>query len=105
MRAPTLCIVLLIVFSGCVSKKTKLDTWIGSSKHQLILSWGPPVRTENDGNGGEVLVYAHEVYIPEYRQHYWDYKMMYADKDGKIYHWRMSRQQIPPTQIVITGVY
>lgn len=76
-----------------------MDSWIGSSKQTLIMSWGPPAKIESDGDGGEILVYAHQVYIPAYRINYWDYKMMYADKDGKIYHWLISRQQIPPTEI------
>lgn len=72
---------------------------MGATKQKLYLSWGPPARTTDDGNGGEILIYAHQVYVPEWHMHYWDYKMMYVDQDGKIYHWRTSRQDIPPTEV------
>ncbi|WP_290307736.1 hypothetical protein [Mucilaginibacter flavus] len=66
------------------------------------MSWGPPARTADDGAGGQVLIYAHHVYAPQVNYNYWDYKMMYAHKDGIIYYWHISREPISPTQVVVS---
>ena len=95
-------IAFLVVAFGCTSRKKILNSWIGSTKQNLIYSWGPPARTESDGDGGEILIYARQIYIPQYRMNYWDYKMMYCHKDGEIYHWVTSRQNIPPTEVVVS---
>ena len=63
------------------------------------MSWGPPARTASDGGTGEILIYARQVYIPQYNMNYYDYKMFYVNSEGKIYHWITQRQQVPPTQI------
>ena len=93
-----------------------MDSWLGHSKQELIMKWGPPARTASDGGTGEILVYAQQVYIPPssntfydnnnvghttYNQgvNYWDYKMFYVNSDSKIYYWMVKREQIPPTQI------
>lgn len=89
-----------------------MNSWLGSTKQQLIMSWGPPARTASDGGTGEILVYARQVYIPPrtiydgyggssttQAQTYWRYKYMYVDSNGKIYYWMTQRQQVPPTQI------
>lgn len=95
-------LLFIAIITGCSSQKKILNTWIGSSKYNLIQSWGPPSRTADDGNGGEVLIYADQVYAPELHLNYWNYKMMYAHPNGIIYHWRTSRKEIPPTQVNVT---
>jgi len=112
-------IATALAFGSCTSTKEIMDSWLGHTKHDLAMKWGPPARTAPDGNGGEILVYANQVYIPASRgittantsngttstgpgrpaQTYWDYKMMFVNKEGKIYHWLTQRQQIPPQQI------
>ena len=37
-------------------EKKAMDSWLGFQKSALILSWGPPTRTESDGNGGTILI-------------------------------------------------
>ena len=76
-----------------------MDSWVGDTKRNLILKWGPPARTASDGGDGEILIYARQVYIPQYQMNYYDYKMFYVDSNGKIYYCRTERQNIPPTQI------
>lgn len=89
-----------------------MDSWIGSTKQNLMMSWGPPARTTDDGAGGEILVYATQGYIPPSTFYdgyggystkpgvsFWDYKFMWVNSEGKIYHWMVQRQQIPPMQI------
>ncbi|GGC18302.1 hypothetical protein GCM10011386_07760 [Parapedobacter defluvii] len=65
------------------------------------MNWGPPARVASDGGDGEILVYAKEEYLNFTKQtfHFYDYKMFYVNKKGKIYHWVTQRQHIPPMQI------
>ncbi len=82
-----------------------MNSWINSTKHDLIMSWGPPARTASDGGTGEILIYAREGHYPGINGQgaytYWDYKYMYVDNSGKIYHWRANTERVPPNQIDI----
>jgi hypothetical protein len=89
---------LLTIFSSFRGVKKAMNSWIGSSKTELILKWGPPDRTTSDGGEGEILIYAKQVYISS-DYIFWDYKMFYIDVTGKIYHWRAERKRVPPAQI------
>lgn len=85
-----------------VSKtEENLNSWLGSTKQALILKWGPPTQTTSDGGGGEILVYAHRVYYVYYNKpiDYWEYRMMYADATGKIYHWLYRKSPNPPERV------
>lgn len=112
MRNFILLIIIIGFINGCISTQKVMDSWVGSTKQNLIMSWGPPARTASDGANGEILVYAKQIYIPSMTfyngyggsttspsQTYWDYKMFWVNSDGKIYHWMIQRQQIPPMQI------
>ena len=94
---------ILSLLMSCVSTKKVMDSWLGSTKQQIIMSWGPPARTASDGGTGEILVYANQGYWPGYNGQgaftYWDYKYMYVDSNGKIYYWMTKRENVPPTQI------
>ena len=106
MQKIMLVAIITILMSGCAStKKTAkmLDAWLGSSKQQLILKWGPPAQTASDGANGEVLVYADRYYytlppstVPLL---YWQYKMMYVNGEGKIYHTLYKRNTTPPNEM------
>jgi len=76
-----------------------MDSWLGDTKQNLILKWGPPARVASDGGSGEILIYSRQVYMPQYRVNFYDYKMFYANSQGKIYSWLTKRENIPPTQI------
>lgn len=112
MKKSILILVVVGLLTACTSQKEIMNSWMGSTKQNLIMSWGPPARTADDGAGGEILVYAKQVYIPPSTfydgyggsstrpaQTYWDYKMFWVNTEGKIYHWMTQRQQIPPMQI------
>jgi hypothetical protein len=115
MRQIFLILVSLFLIVGCYSTQKTMDSWIGSSKKDLIMNWGPPDRTASDGSGGEILIYAKQVYIPAQRglstvgsdgsvhtssgtpsRTYWDYKLFYIDKKSTIYHWLTQRESVPP---------
>lgn len=103
MKKPILSMLILIFFLSCTSTKKTLNSWLGLTKQQLIMSWGPPTRAASDGGSGEILVYASQGYYAGYNGvggfTYWDYKYMYIDNSGKIYYWMSKRERIPPTQI------
>lgn len=90
---------LILFILSCSSQRKVMDSWLGSNKQQLIMSWGPPARTASDGSNGEILVYANQVYLPQYNINNYNYKMFYVDGSGKIYHWLTRTERIPPTQI------
>lgn len=82
---------------SCESTKKiseKMDSWLGHHKSELIESWGPPTRYESDGKGGEILIYERSVTQGSmigktyYENTNHPYRMFYADRRGKIYHWR-----------------
>jgi hypothetical protein len=90
---------------GCTTSKQieaketeALNSWIGSTKARLIQSWGAPTRTESDGQGGEILVYedsrkiANVVYGTYMEKTISNYKEMFVNTNGKIYHWRSGRR-------------
>lgn len=107
----------IIIFStlsclSCVTQEAVLNSWLNSTKQEIIRSWGPPDRTSSDGGSGEILVYAKQIFIPERRfysggsssvispaETFWDYKYIYVDINKKIYYWRTQREKVPPMQI------
>lgn len=108
--------ICILCFAACTTIQDQMNSWMGASKQQLYMSWGPPARITEDGNGGEILVYAKQVYLPggsstfysdngtastSYRNsiNYWDYKFMYANSSGIIYYWMIRKEQIPPQEI------
>lgn len=101
MRNLFVLLFIAVIFS-CSSQKNVLNSWMGMPKQKLILSWGPPIRTADDGNGGEILIYAKRTYVQQYGWNWWDYKMMYANNEGTLYHWRTSREHVPPTEVVVS---
>lgn len=89
-----------------------MDSWLGSTKANLIQSWGPPNRTTNDGQGGEILVYEKSanlyqtpgtVYTQPYNNSIYytqprnnvvtRSRMFYINNKGVIYHWLCQGRQ------------
>ena len=98
----------LLPFYSCTStKKTQaeqaaqdakskevMNSWLKHHKSELIRSWGPPTRYGSDGQGGEILIYEYPrtlgavIYNNYLQRTFVDYKEMFANHDGIIYHWR-----------------
>ena len=92
-------------------KKTTMNSWLGSTKAQLIQSWGPPTKVTSDAQGGEILIYDKTVKFPQNPGSvYQGYdnsiqytnpesttitrsRMFYVDANGKIYHWLCQGRQ------------
>lgn len=98
----------VMLLYACSSSKNTGDKWIGMSKQNLIKSWGTPVRTFDNAENGEILVYADQVYEKDKdRDHdsrmvgtfYWNYIYMYVDKSGKVASFRNEKQNFPPQSI------
>ena len=94
-------VIQSLLLLGCVTQqdrqnetRTKMDSWMGSHKSQLIQSWGPPSRYASDGQDGEILIYEKRRTVGSYisgtyyEKTYVDYIEMYANSSGKLYHWR-----------------
>lgn len=100
--------VIGVVLIGCQTTQQVMNSWIGHTKHELILSWGPPTSVMDDGNGGEILIYDKRINMGsttngsasvnsngniDYSERTRDgsftsRRMMYVDKEGKIYYWK-----------------
>ena len=95
--------LLLTLVLSCTSTRKALDPWLGATKKELILNWGPPIRTTSDGGTGEILVYAEQGDQPATATSrayaFWSYTYMYVDTTGKIYHWLRKASRVPPTDV------
>lgn len=104
MKTTVLIAIVLVFFTSCMSAKkvnSQMDSWLGSTKQELIMQWGPPAKTVSDGSEGEILIYAAQGYVPlstGQTVNYWMYKMMYV-RDGKIYHWLWRKLPNPPENV------
>ncbi len=113
MKRAFLVVIAILAFADTGSaqgkKKTKklMDSWLNSTKQQLILSWGPPSSTTSDGGDGEILIYSRRVYVPaqQYGQYrspgvdYYNYKMFYVNSQGTIFSWRTENNPNPPERV------
>lgn len=80
-----------------------MDTWLGSSKQNLIMKNGLPLKTGPDGAGGEVLMYGDQVYLQPTASSrgktIWTYRMFFINPQDRVYHWLVQRSVSPPQQI------
>ena len=97
-------IILFILFamtlnSCMINKKitASMNSWIGSTKQNLIMTKGLPLKTGSDGAGGEVLVYG--VQLNSTYGATWEYAIYFAHADGIIYHWLVKSEHTPPSQL------
>ncbi|MCC9019034.1 hypothetical protein [Flavobacterium lipolyticum] len=102
-------LTIILILQACATAKNPNDQWIGQSKKNLIKAWGPPIRTLNHPNHGEILIYADQVYANTDTSeatriagpNYWNYTYIYTHKDGKIYLYKTDKQQQPPQTIAV----
>jgi hypothetical protein len=78
-----------------------MKSWIGATKVDLLLKWGPPTRTFTDGKDGEIYSYEYtnqtkgHAYTDKYGNTYYNAPQQYTivrqffiNKDGIIYSYR-----------------
>ncbi len=96
----------VLMFNGCASldlnkKQTDqaievMNSWIGSSKQELLLKWGAPANVTSDGNGGEILTF-HEhdkIFINNtFLTRRYSYSF-YLDANQKVYHGKYRRETL-----------
>ena len=99
-------ILICLVFTSCATLFTDpiddmMNSWIGASKNELLLSWGPPNQTFSDGKGGEVWTYAQDrqtmgnAWTDSYGRTYWNapkqyqsVRQFYINENDIIYAYR-----------------
>ena len=94
---------------SCSNTKGTINGWVGKSKQNLIKSMGAPVRIVNSGKGGEILIYADQIYSNSHNGsgsrmvgvNHWQHIYVYVDTIGKIYSCRNEVQKFPPQQVVL----
>lgn len=101
-------LILILLLSSCgyekkMAEQKALDSWIGSTENALVIQWGPPNRTDPDGNGGKILTFSTRKAFASSSINYdfTDNTHMYVNKDGKIYGWKTGRVQNLPQQVII----
>ena len=104
--------LLIIFFTSCESQReiaekrtSAMNSWIGSTKQNIIMQMGLPLKTGSDGSTGEVLVYGQQFQFHRYDGTpyvMWAYKMFYINSQNKCYHWLTQNLQVPPTQLDIS---
>lgn len=76
-----------------------MDSWLGKPKADLITAWGNPIRVEDYGNQGEILVYEFEDnatmdrYRVQYNQRSYRVRMFYVNPSGIIYEWKTATRE------------
>jgi hypothetical protein len=85
-----------------------MNSWIGDSKQNLVIKWGPPNRLISDHNNGEIYLYSTQKHNQGlYNSHtnewvgsyyYWEHKMFFVNRDNKIYNWLIRTDKIPPQE-------
>ena len=70
-----------------------METWIGSTKQDLLLKWGSPDSITSDGNGGEIVSFYEYDKVMVYdtlitRRYTYSF---YIDAQQKIYHGKYKR--------------
>jgi hypothetical protein len=89
---------LILMSSNCNKKlQEKMNSWMGSTKNEVIQSWGLPNNTASDGDGGEVLVFSESSYYQGTT--YYRHVLMYFNQEGRAYHWLIKRSATPPQQL------
>lgn len=100
MRILSLMIVLLLF--SCTSQREIMDSYLGTSRRNVILNFGPPDNVYTDKSVGEILIYGQQKsYYNQYNGQtmvWWDYQMFYIQND-KVYSWRTSRETVAPQQL------
>lgn len=105
-------LLVALAFSCLAQRKKKIEnnmnSWLGHTKQELLLSWGMPARETEDGNGGQIVAFTHGGSTDGINLGYgnrippdawYDYRIFYINAEGRIYSWRTKREHIPPQQI------
>jgi len=106
MKKIILITILLSLVSCSTTKRTSasrqkevekmMNNWIGSSKHDLLLTWGSPKSVSSDGNNGEILTFEElkRAFLQSYGYVTVVHRyMFYVNNQSKVYTWRYDTQR------------
>jgi hypothetical protein len=90
-------LIFLLSCTKCVFGQTRktLDSWIGSSKKELMSAWGLPEKEGSDGEGGTIIAYR----STDFRGEKW--VSFNLDSRNVVYGW--STNPIPAQNINVTS--
>ena len=94
--------LLILFLSSCHLQEkiqASMDSWIGHTKQEVIMSWGPPARSCSDGANGEIIIYSKPILISGV--YYYYNTLFYINKESKVYHWLKKTETVPPEQLDI----
>ena len=103
MKKAILIPALLALFISCASTSSTTVA-VGESKSKVLKILGNPVRTLDNNQNGEILVYADQVFTDDGSSsiagsNYWRYNFVYINKEGKVTSTRQEKQNYPPQAI------
>lgn len=89
-------------FFSCASTNSATVA-VGEAKSKVLKTLGNPVRTLDNNQNGEILVYADQVFTDDGTSlagsNYWRYNYVYINKEGKVTSTRQEKQNYPPQAI------
>lgn len=102
MKKTIVLTAILALFVSCASTNSATVA-VGESKSKVLKTLGNPVRTLDNNQNGEILVYADQVFAGDGTSlagsHYWRYNYVYMSKEGKVTLTRQEKQNYPPQAI------
>jgi len=102
MKKTILIPAVLALFMSCASTNTATVD-VGVPKVKVLRTLGNPIRTLDNKDNGEILVYADQVFIKDggeiVETNYWRYNYVYISKEGKVTSTRQEKQNYPPQAI------
>ena len=112
MKKTILIPAVLALFISCASTSSSTVA-VGEAKSKVLKTLGNPVRTLDNNQNGEILVYADQVFTEDGSSsiagsNYWRYNFVYINKEGKVSSTRQEKQNYPPQAIDSqkqTGLY
>lgn len=101
-----LAIAVIYFWSGCSVSRNGSDWWRGLTKMELMQEHGLPVKSINDGNGGELILFSKVYDYPttRYQAGYTIYQktLYFMDSTGKAFARNVDKSAIPPDRVDLT---
>ncbi|MBO9585764.1 MAG: hypothetical protein J7574_16490 [Flavobacterium sp.] len=102
MKKAILIPAVFALFVSCASTNSA-SVAVGEAKSKVLRTLGNPVRTLDNKENGEILVYADQVFTDGGTSlagaNYWRYNYVYVNKEGKVTSTRQEKQNYPPQAI------
>lgn len=102
MKKTILIFAVFALFISCASTNSA-SVAVGESKLKVIKILGNPIRTLDNKQEGEILVYADQEIVEDGSKilatNYWRYNYVYISKEGKVTSTRQEKQNYPPQAI------